>query len=473
MKFSLKLVIGTTLLIAVLFSAGGLVMTYKNYRVAFSNAAQQNTNQHILEKYSMEASIRSALENSKEYSAELLADYADRLSSYGHGGSQLGIYMEDGTIAYDSITSLIPLEKRKEYMRNMDDTYMLVQEGSHKYMMIASDITIGQYSFCLMNVFDISSIYSERNRQIVYFFVLDIIILLAAMAGELLLSSYLTAPISKLNKLSQEIASGSYSARTNINTTDEIGELSRSFDAMAEAVERQIDQLNEEIVKREEFVADFSHELKTPMTAVMGYAKMLRDGSAEEDEKRVALSYIYSECKRLEQLSRKLIMLMKLGEGRLELGSVSAKWAGERLKDIMQPISGNVMVECNIEDCYIRADGTLLLDLLKNLAENAIKAQPKDNKVIVNGSRVGGRYVFSVKDRGVGMDEEELTHVQEPFYMADKSRSRALGGSGLGLSICRKICSCHNIALSFASRKGEGTCVSFELEVLDDVQQEE
>ncbi len=473
MKFSWKLVIGTTLLIAVLFSSGGLVMTYKNYRVALSNAVEQNTNQHILERYSMEASVRSALENSKEYSAELLADYADRLSSYGHGVSQLAIYMEDGTIAYDSITNLIPKEKREEYLKHNEDTYMMDRQGSYEYMMIASRITIGQDNFCLMNAFDMSSIYSERNRQLVYFFMLDIIILFLAVAGEMVLSSYLTAPISRLNKLSQGIASGSYSARTNINTSDEIGQLSRSFDAMAEAVERQIDQLNLDIIKREEFVADFSHELKTPMTAIMGYAKMLRDGYADEDERRVALSYIYSECKRLEQLSKKLISLMRLGEGRLELGSVSAKWAGERLKEIVHPLCGDVQVEYDIEDSYVKADGTLLLDLLKNLIENAIKAQPKDNRVIVNGRCMGGKYVFSIKDNGIGMDEEDLKHIQEPFYMADKSRSRSQGGSGLGLAICRKICACHNTALSFTSSKGEGTCVSFELEVLGDVQQEE
>jgi signal transduction histidine kinase len=473
MKFSWKLVIGTTLLIAVLFSAGGLAMTYKNYRVAFSNAVEQNTNQHILERYSMEASIRNALENSKEYSAELLADYADRLSSYGHSGSQLAIYMEDGKTAYDSITSNISQEKRADYMEHKKDTYMLVQEGSHKYMMIASDITMGQDSFCIMNAFDMSSIYSERNRQLMYFFMLDIIILLLAVGGELLLSSYLTAPISRLNRLSQEIASGSYSARTNINTSDEIGELSRSFDAMADAVEKQIGQLNEDIIKKEEFVADFSHELKTPMTSIMGYAKMLRNESLDCEERKVAAGYIYSECKRLEQLSKKLISLMKLGEGKLELGSVSARWAGERLSEIIHPLCGEVHVECDIESSYLKADGTLLLDLLKNLVENAIKSQPKDNKVIVNGKCSNGKYVFSIKDKGIGMDNEELKHIQEPFYMADKSRTRAQGGSGLGLSICRKICSCHGTSLSFESSKGEGTCVSFELEVPDDVQQEE
>lgn len=473
MKFSWKLVIGTTLLIAVLFSAGGSAMTYKNFKVAFSNAVEQNTNQHILARYSMEASVRSALEKSREYSAQLLADYADRLTSYGQSGSQLAIYMDDGSAAYDNITSLISQEKRRKYMENKDDTYMLVQSGKHKYMMIASDITIGQDSFCIMNAFDMSPIYNERNRQLAYFFVLDVIILLLAVAGEVLLSSYLTSPIVRLNRLSQEIASGRYSARTNINTSDEIGELSRSFDAMAEAVERQIDQLNLDIIKREEFVADFSHELKTPMTAIMGYAKMLRDGSADEEEKKVALSYIYSECKRLEQLSKKLISLMKLGEANLELGSVSTQWAGERLKEIIHPLCREVKVECDIEESYVKADGTLLLDLLKNLVENAIKAQPKDNRVIVNGRRISGRYVFSIKDNGIGMDEEELKHIQEPFYMVDKSRSRSQGGSGLGLAICRKICECHNTALSFVSSKGQGTCVSFELEVLDDVQQEE
>lgn len=473
MKFSWKLVIGTTLFIAVLFSAGGFAMTYKNYTVAFSNAVEQNTNQHILARYSMEASVRSALENSKDYSAQLLADYADRLSSYGQSGSKLAIYMDDGIAAYDNITSLISQEKRRKYMENMDDTYMLVQSGKHMYMMIASDITIGQDSFYIMNAFDISSIYSERDRQMAYFFVLDAIILLFAVAGEMVLSSYLTSPIVRLNKLSHEIASGCYSVRTNINTSDEIGELSRSFDAMAEAVERQINQLNMEITKREEFVSGFSHELKTPMTAIMGYSKMLRDGSADEEERKVALSYIYSECKRLEQLSKKLISLMKLGERNLELGSVSTQWAGDRLKEIVHPICGEIHVECDIEDSYVRADGMLLLDLLKNLVENAIKAQPKDNRVVVCGRCMGGKYVLSVKDNGIGMDEVEVEHIQEPFYMADKSRARSQGGSGLGLAICRKICECHNTELSFTSIKGKGTCVSFELEVFENVEQED
>jgi signal transduction histidine kinase len=461
------------MLVAILFSMSGSIMTNENFHISLENEVEKNTKQHILERYSMEAGVRNALENGKLFSSELLADCADKFAAYGNVELQMAIYLDEATLAYDNLNPSISKDRIKEYLEDMEDTYIFEHVDDKTYMILASSISVSNQVFTVVNAFHISSIFKERDRQFHSFLLLNLVVIFVSVVGAFVISWLLTASIKKLNVSSKRIAAGKYSERSRIRSTDEIGELSHSFDCMAQKVEEHIESLNAEIKVREEFISDFSHELKTPMTAIMGYSKMLATSECDHLLQKKSADYIYRECKRLELLSKRLLQLMGISEESVKLIPVSACWVAEEVQKFMLPVMADVKLESEVEEAKVFMDSSLLMDLFRNLIENAKRSNPSDQVVRLNGKRKDGKYLFSVKDKGCGMAKEAITHATEAFYRADKSRSRSAGGNGLGLTICHKICQCHKTNLVIESEPGLGTCVSFILEVYNETLVEE
>lgn len=211
------------------------------------------------------------------------------------------------------------------------------------------------------------------------------------------------------------------------------------------------------------FVAALTHELKTPMTAVIGYADLLRSGEVSEDRRRQAANALYHESARLEALSQRLLALQKLQNApplTLTPVPVAAVFAGlERsLPDLP------VTLACDAPaDAAVLADRVLLDDLLRNLILNAAHASEAGAAVRLGCTRAGDRWRLTVTDEGRGIPPEALPHVKEPFYRVDKARARADGGSGLGLALCDEIARAFGGRLTLASEPGRGTVVTLEL----------
>lgn len=235
----------------------------------------------------------------------------------------------------------------------------------------------------------------------------------------------------------------------------------------ADEIENHILRLENDIKNREEFISDFSHELKTPMTSIMGYSRLLMTDDCDKELQKKSANYIYSECKRLELLSRKLLKLMEIDEIPIELVSIHTEWLKEKINIIMKPlIDNNNLIWINEwETCFIKGDGQLLLDLLKNLVENGIKASEKNIYISINGVKKNDKYIISVTDRGCGIEDSQIEKIVNPFYIIDKSRSKNQGNTGLGLSICDKIAKLHNSNLEIKSELKKGTTISIILEV--------
>ena len=120
----------------------------------------------------------------------------------------------------------------------------------------------------------------------------------------------------------------------------------------------------------------------------------------------------------------------------------------------------------DLEDCIVKADESLLEVVIRNLIQNAKKAEPKDLCIYITGKRRGNKYVISIIDTGFGIPKEHINRVTEDFYMVDKSRSRKNGGTGIGLSLCKKILELHGSKINIESEENIGTKVYFELEVI-------
>lgn len=465
MKFAYKMILGTTLIISILFSIGGIMLIQQNYQVNFDRVIESNIEEHVIERYSMEQRVRSKLESGMSCTSADLIETAKELAGYGEKSNYLRIYADKWFCSYSNLADTIDATAIDMYVRRAASEYELMKQNGIRYMILGSEITVGNMNFTIVNIYNINSVYDERDRQLESFIKLDVIIVVIAVIAVFLLSILLTRPIKRLSNVSTEIANGAYFERTKVKSKDEIGELSVNFNRMADAIEEKISDLQEEISNREDFISDFSHEMKTPMTSIMGYSKLLTNVQCDRDDRLQYADRIYRECKRLETLSRKMLKLMEIDDEVDELSNIDTTWLGEEIQVICGPIMDNVELKVELQPANVIGDSVLILDLLKNLVDNGHKACSQSGIVRVSGCMESGRYRLQVKDNGCGIPKEEISRIMEPFYMVDKSRDRKQGGSGLGLALCRKICSYHKTELQVESDVGEGTTMSFLLEV--------
>jgi len=258
----------------------------------------------------------------------------------------------------------------------------------------------------------------------------------AAVAASLFVSRRIVSPIRSMMEATRRISDGRYDERVPVREQDELGGLSESFNAMAAAldeVERQ----------RREFVADVSHELKTPLSTLQGYLEGLMDGVVEPSEETWAL--LYAETERMRRLAEDLRQLSRAETGQLDL-SLEPVAPGDLVRRAVEGVrplfaEKDVEVEARVPGQLPRAsaDADRSLQVLSNLLSNALRHTPAGGRVVAGVEAVEGGLSFRVSDTGAGLSAEHLPRVFDRFYRIEKSRSRENGGSGLGLAISRAL----------------------------------
>ncbi len=226
-------------------------------------------------------------------------------------------------------------------------------------------------------------------------------------------------------------------------------------------LERSIENLENVASRREEFIGSFAHELKTPLTAIIGYADMLRSKDMNPKSRFTAAGYIFSEGKRLEALSLKLMDIIVAGKQDFEPKKFEVGYFIRSIAAVTVPSLSNdgLTLDLRWEPGTIEVELDLFKTLMINLVDNARKASKKGDVIELFGKAEDGGYALYVRDHGRGMPAEELSRITEPFYMIDKSRSRAQNGAGLGLALCQRIAELHGTRLEYESELGKGTTV--------------
>ena len=241
---------------------------------------------------------------------------------------------------------------------------------------------------------------------------------------------------------------------------DEFKILAEQFNQMAEAVEGHVEELKDMLHRRDQFVADFTHEIKTPMTAIIGYADTLRSMKLPEEMQMMAYNYIVSEGTRLESLSKKLFQLIYLREHKLEMELVHTGNLAKLVEQVSVPIlqKDGMMFKIEVEPYALQMNQELVVTAFLNLIDNARKAsKPGDVIEFVGKMQEDHTYLFEIIDHGSGIEREELEHICDEFYMVDKSRARKAGGAGLGLSLVALIVKKHGARLLIESELQAGT----------------
>ena len=249
-----------------------------------------------------------------------------------------------------------------------------------------------------------------------------------------------------------KLSKGDFSARLNIKRPPEFKVLSKNFNKMAE-------ELGGIEVLRTDFINNFSHEFKTPIISIKGFAEILMDDELPKEEKNEYLDIIIEESKRLTSLATNVLNLSKI-ETQVILKDIQRFNMGEQIRQSILLLdskfeSKNILLDVNIQDCYINGNKEMLNQVWVNLLDNAIKFNNKNGMVSINMKREENNILITIIDTGVGINKEAINKIFDKFYQEDTSH--ATNGNGLGLSIVKKIIELHGGTIQCDSIVSKGT----------------
>ena len=479
MKFRVKIMACMLCLMSVLFGAGGSALILISFQNSLEGEIATAENSYRMLLYTLQVAGGTDLFAGTENMRNALRQMTGQKGAYWDAvllASGDEVVYRQGKAAEEWLSA------EEDETGNCRVTFLRAGNGE-RYLRISGGFSIGAQTLSLDTVHDISELYENRARQqnAYRFIFLLTMLLCAGLAYSMAL--ILTRPLTRLSRGAREIADGNFSFRSEIRSDDEIGRLSQDFDRMADRIEENVQMLEESVKAQERFVSSFTHELKTPMTSVIGYADLLRSQELSEEERCDAANYIFMEGKRLERLSLKLMEIYVAKEGNIRLSFQDPGAIAEDVAAHLRPIyrDRNISLETRCERGTCRLEPDLFRSLLVNLIDNAGKAIGEEGHgraisekgrgetireeghifVAVHMTKDG--CVLLVEDDGPGIPEEAKVHLTEAFYRVDKSRSRKQGGAGLGLTLCANIAELHGGALGFENREGGGTRVRVEL----------
>ncbi|NFI03181.1 HAMP domain-containing histidine kinase [Clostridium botulinum] len=393
----------------------------------------------------------------------LMSEYNSLLDREDGQHGDIEILDQQNKILYSDVK--FPVSDEKQELENLSvgkTNYIIKTLDGKQYLYVSSLVNVYNVPIKIHYAKDISNIYIEKINQYALFMKLDILICSLFAIFMFFVSRLITKPINTLIDSTQKISLGQYSERVRIKSKDEFNVLSNHFNLMAQTIEDKINELEISNIEKETFINNLTHELKTPLTSIIGYANLIRTSKYNEELFFESADYIYKEGKRLEQMAFKMMDLIYAKTQEIKL-------TPEKIMPIIYEVKKSLLVKFkdkNIgliieeEDCILDVDKDLIKIALCNLVENAIKASRNDSKIYIRVFVLNDKIFISVLDSGTGMTKEHLDKIWQPFYVVDKARSRKNNGAGIGLSICKKIAEIHNADIKINSELGKGTEVT-------------
>ena len=288
------------------------------------------------------------------------------------------------------------------------------------------------------------------------------ILIILSMLFLLYLARRILLPLNQLSIAAREYASGNFEVKTRITSKDEIGELASNLEYMAS----ELNKLDE---YRKAFIANISHDFRSPLTSIKGYIEAMLDGTIPKDNQERYLNIVLSETRRLTKLTTSMLELNKSDSYGLKLVFTNF--------DIMEIVNSTIDIfegvckqryivirkHVQTSETIVYADKTKIQQVLYNLVDNAIKFSPYGATITISVTDSNEKLFIAVKDTGQGIDREKQTKIWDRFYKIDTSRGKDKQGSGLGLSIIREIIRAHDENITLTSTPGIGSSFSFSL----------
>lgn len=407
MKFSWKVFLSIISLTMLTFSVGGYFLIQSSFQSSLRQTAEMSYQENNIFRATLGASIAVSPPDSgsPKNTVKKLAGSI----SLSSPGKERKFRICDSS--FRELFSDLSFRVPDQVMKALDEKhtgYSILKQDGRYYLQSACRFTVDEEVFYLENVRDITPIYELKENQMKLYQKISIILVVTLRIAVFCLSRWLTQPLRILSRAVRNFAAGDLKIRSEVVSEDEIGSLAGDFNTMAEQLEQKICELEDSALRQEMFMGSFAHELKTPMTSIIGYADTLRSRGLSEEQRFQAANYIF-------------------------------------------------------EEGIIWGEPDLLQSLCVNLLDNARKAVDADGLIRFEGRSDENGYTLVIKDNGRGMLREDMNRITEAFYMADKSRARKEGGAGLGLSLCRRIVELHGGTMEFESRLEIGTAVTVQL----------
>jgi len=477
MNFFWKIFFSTILIAAVTFSTGSFYLIDLQFRSALNREITAAYEENDILCYSLNRELETIqYQPIYDYSVEsnkTLITVRDNIIL--RVAQSVTINTSKGTIpfrlndsAFQTVFSSSNIDIDNLILKQLSNNkkgYEIVESGSHYYIHAAGPLTVQNEVMYLENFRDITFLFENRSEQYHSFYYLMLVMILASGTVVFIVSRWLTKPLKKLSRATKQLANGNFDQRVMIQSRDEIGKLSNDFNKMAVKLEQMVEELKEASRRQEDFVGSFAHELKTPLTSMIGYADMLRSKKMDQEQIVVAANYIFEEGKRLESLSMKLMDMIILKNQDFTMKHIPVREFFREIQGVMLPVllKDNIDLTISVEDAILRIEPDLMKTVLINLLDNARKSIDQSGRISLSGKCSSDNYLIVVQDTGKGMEQSELSKITEAFYMVDKSRARAQGGAGLGLAICSEILKLHEAEMDFQSGPGKGTRVTIQM----------
>ncbi|MBC1374094.1 HAMP domain-containing histidine kinase [Listeria sp. FSL L7-0091] len=311
------------------------------------------------------------------------------------------------------------------------------------------------------------------NRYMFYTILLSITIALILSA---ILSKLQVNRINKLRSATKDVIQGNYKARLKENNFDEIGALAIDFNKMTQTLETSQEEIERQEKRRRQFIADVSHEMRTPLTTISGLTEGLVNDIIPKSETDRCIALIDTEAKRLTKLVNENLDYEKIRSNKIKLqktrfnGYEFLELIKEQL-DYVANEKGNAITVNIDKDMFIYADYDRLTQVFINIVKNSVQFT-KNGKITLTGTQDYKESVLTITDTGIGMNTEELEQIWERFYKADMSRTNtAFGESGIGLSIVKQLIEYHDGTISASSEPNKGTTFTIRLPFFQDNEQ--
>lgn len=445
MKFKERVYLITLIVFLIFFNVGIFTLAYYVYSTSVDS--------EVGIAYSEEKVIVESFENDIKYLGNNRIEQIAK--SYLAFYDDKSIYLS--FISDDKEYSNLPLE----IDFNIKSGYSSIKRINNRmYFIIFDKICNEEYSFTFVK--DITYLDSDFKKICVVFLTMSFGASIVLSFVLFLVLKRLSDPLEKLRIVTGEIAKGNFSIRANEEGKDEFSLLAKDFNIMKDHITNKIDELDRSTKTKQRMLDDLSHEMKTPLTSIRGYAEFLLNAKINEKERVDSLEYIISEVERLKLISERLLDDALIRENGINISYVDIS---KIIEDVLKSFSlkaeeKRIVIDFRGEEVFCHCDPILIGILFTNIIDNAFKACGNNGKINIycDVDELNNPY-FVVEDNGIGMSDELIEKITEPFYRIDKSRSRIDGGTGLGLSLCDRIVKAHNAKMKFISEVGVGTKV--------------
>ena len=408
--------------------------------------------------------IKSYLDNSNVIPKDSI-DLFSKLEN-----QDISIFMENGHVLYSSISSNNVINysmNSTDVITKINSKLSLIKnntKSSHKINFLYHDTMHWNNSKVYIQINDsLMKEYKSLGLLIFLLFIVNIVFIIITIFSGAISSRKMLRPIDTMTKTVKNIIVSAFDTRLNVSgSQDELKELAETFNSMLDRIQQSYKQQNQ-------FVSDASHELRTPIAVIQGYINLLdrwgKNDGAILDE---SIAAIKSESENMKELIEKLLFL-----ARGDKNTQQMEKSNFSLNKLIDEIVKETKIIDNLHDVsiitnqttLINADYKLIKEALRIFIDNSIKYTPQNGKIYIYSLIQDKRIVITIEDTGIGIAKDDLPHIFDRFYRADKSRTKQTGGTGLGLAIAKWIIFKHSGNIEVQSKINEGTKISISLPI--------